>query len=172
MLMTSADPKVELERLVRTHQRGVWRYLRYIGAGSAEADDLTQETFLTVWQKPFDDYDDAATAGYLRQVAKNKFLMYVRSRGRRPEVNDLDRAELEFATFAGDNGGDTHIAALKDCIDGLNGKSRHVVTLYYLEGHSRAAAATLMEMTEEGVKTLLRRVKQALRECVERRLRS
>lgn len=164
------DRRLELEKLVRAHQRGVWRYLRYLGAANAEADDLTQETFLAVWKQPFDDYDERATAAYLRQVAKNRFLMHLRAKGRRPEVN-LEAAEHEFAGFARDDGGEGHIAALSDCMQGLQGKAKQVVDVYYVQGHSRAAAATLLQMTEEGVKTLLRRVKDSLRECVERKLK-
>jgi RNA polymerase sigma-70 factor (ECF subfamily) len=171
MLMAAVDRRIELERLVRTHQRGVWRYLRYLGADNAEADDITQETFLTVWRNPFDQYDERATAGYLRQVAKNKFLMHVRAKGRRPEVGNLDQATELFADFARDDGGDRQIVALTECMQRLQGKAKQVVDVYYKEGSSRAAAATIMQMTEEGVKTLLRRVKAKLRECVEGKLR-
>jgi RNA polymerase sigma-70 factor (ECF subfamily) len=170
-MLMAIDRRVDLEKLVRTHQRGVWRYLRYIGAANAEADDLTQETFLTVWRNPFDDYDDRATAAYLRQVAKNKFLMLIRSQSRRPLVGDMQLAENEFAEFAQDDGGDAHIEALGDCLKGLQGKAKQVVEFFHLEGNTRAATATLMQMTEEGVKSLLKRVKEALRECVERKLR-
>jgi RNA polymerase sigma-70 factor, ECF subfamily len=170
-MLMAVNRKLELEKLVRTHQRGVWRYLRYLGAANAEADDLTQETFLTVWRNPFDDYDDKATAAYLRQVAKNKFLMLIRSQSRRPEVDDMALAENEFAEFARDDGGDAHIQALGDCLKALQGKARQVVDFYHLEGNTRAATATLMRMTEEGVKSLLKRVKETLRECVERKLR-
>jgi RNA polymerase sigma-70 factor (ECF subfamily) len=170
-MLMAMDQTQGLERLVRTHQRGVWRYLRLIGAANAEADDLTQETFVTVWRHPFDQYDERATAAYLRQVAKNKFLMHLRAKGRRPEVASLDAAEHEFAAIARQDGGDGHIAALGDCIEALQGKARQVVDVYYRQGHSRAAAATLLQMTEEGVKTLLRRVKDSLRECVERKLK-
>lgn len=167
----AVDRRQELEQLVRTHQRGVWRYLRYIGAGNAEADDLTQETFLTVWKQPFQQYDEKATASYLRQVAKNKFLMLLRAQKRRPEVNDLDAATQLFSDFARDDSGDAHMLALTGCIEALKGKAKQVVQVYYYEGHSRASAATEMKVTEEGIKTLLRRVKDALRECVERKLR-
>jgi RNA polymerase sigma-70 factor (ECF subfamily) len=168
-MLMAIDREQELTRLIRMHQRGVWRYLRYLGAENSEADDLTQETFLTVWRNPFDDYDDRATAAYLRQVAKNKFLMLVRARRRKPEVADLAVAENEFAAFARDDGGDAHIEALADCIKGLRGKAKQVVEYYHLQGNSRAATATLMQMTEEGVKSLLKRVKDSLRECVERK---
>jgi RNA polymerase sigma-70 factor (ECF subfamily) len=170
MLMAPIDRRTELERLVNTHQRGVWCYLRYIGAAETEADDLTQETFLAVWRTPFDDYDVHATAAYLRQVAKNKFLMFVRSNARRPAV-DLVAAEAEFASFANDDGGDAHIEALTDCLKGLQGKAREAVEYYHLQGNSRAATATRLGMTEEGLKSLLKRVKDSLRECVERKLK-
>jgi len=32
---------------------GVWRYLRVLGCGVAEADDLVQETFVTVLSRGF-----------------------------------------------------------------------------------------------------------------------
>jgi len=172
MLMAAADPKAVLEALVRRHQRGVWRYLRYLGARNSEADDLTQETFVEVWRKPFEQYDERATAAYLRQVAKNRFLMLIRARGRRPEVQNIEAADQMFADFAGDDGGDDRVSALRGCLDRVQGKARQAVDLFYLQGHSRAETARLMQMNEEGVKTMLRRVKDTLRECVEAKLGS
>ena len=69
-------------RLIEQHQAGVWRYLRALGCNATEADDLTQETFLAVIQKPFEDYNSAATAGYLRKVAHNLFITVRRRAGR------------------------------------------------------------------------------------------
>lgn len=169
--MTAADPGAGLEALVRDHQRGVWRFLRYLGAQATEADDLTQETFLEVWRKPFDQYDARATAAYLRQVAKNRFLMLIRSKGRKAEVN-IETADEVFAEVAHEDGGDRHIEALGECLKRVQGKARQVVDLFYLDGHSRAETARLMQMNEEGVKTLLRRVKDSLRQCVEIKLGS
>ncbi len=72
---TGFDP----ERIIRDHQSGVWRYLRSLGCDLPLAEDLTQETFLAVLQKPFDDYHPAATAAYLRRVARNLLMTYRRS---------------------------------------------------------------------------------------------
>lgn len=58
---TGFDP----ERLIEAHQAGIWRYLRALGCDASQAEDLTQETFLAVLQKPFQDYNPAATAAYL-----------------------------------------------------------------------------------------------------------
>ena len=82
----AVEPSVRFEQLVQAHQREVWRYLRFLGASAAEADDLTQETFLEVWRKPFVEHNERASAAYLRTVARNRFLMGVRSRGRKPRL--------------------------------------------------------------------------------------
>lgn len=170
-MLMAAEPKLELEQLVETHQRGVWRYLRFLGASEAEADDLTQETFLEVWRKPFEQHSREATAAYLRTVAKHRFLMFVRAQGRRPAVIDLEQAEHDFAQFARDDGGDAQVDALTDCMHKLDGRAKQAVNLFYRDGHSREQAARLMGMKEEGMKTLLRRIKEILRECMDARLK-
>lgn len=168
-MLMAADPKLELEQLVETHQHGVWRYIRFLGASEAEADDLTQETFLEVWRKPFEQLSRAATAAYLRNVAKNRFLMFIRARGRRPAVIDLEQAEHDFAQFARVDGGDAQVEALNDCMGKLDGRAKQAVDLFYRDGHSREEAAKLMGMKDEGMKTLLRRIREILRECMESR---
>jgi RNA polymerase sigma-70 factor (ECF subfamily) len=65
---------LDLASLVKNHQAGVWRYLRALGCDPSEADELTQETFVAVLERPFEDYHPAATAAYLRTVARNLFL--------------------------------------------------------------------------------------------------
>ena len=55
--MTAAmmtERQTQLADLVRQHQAGVWRYLRFLGCDRPLADDLTQETFLAVLETPFD----------------------------------------------------------------------------------------------------------------------
>ena len=48
------DEPLDAASLVRTHQAAVWRYLRYLGADEALADDLTQDTFLKLLAHPPD----------------------------------------------------------------------------------------------------------------------
>lgn len=168
MLMTAPDRTQGLEQLVETHQRGVWRFLRFIGASTTEADDLTQETLIEAWRNPPADKGGARTGAWLRSVARNKLLMLRRADKRRPVV-PLEAAERVFVQTAGEAGGDDHIAALRRCLETLRGRAQEAVRLFYSDGHSRVETARLMQMNEEGVKTLLRRAKEALRECVQKR---
>ena len=92
--VTSTDVRstgLEPAELVDRHQDGLWRYMRVLGCDPHEASDLTQETFLTVLQKPFRQYNDAATAGYLRRVAYNLFITAKRRSGKVISVEDLDQ---------------------------------------------------------------------------------
>jgi RNA polymerase sigma-70 factor (ECF subfamily) len=169
MATLSRTPPANLADLVRTHQAAVWRYLRFLGCDEAGADDLTQETFLAVHRRPFEERSPESTAGYLRTVARNLFLMQVR-RGRRQlptDGFDLDLADEVFARFVRQDGGEAYLDALRDCVAGLSGRARQAVELFYHDDRSRADVARELEMTEDGVKSLLRRTRDLLRKCVE-----
>jgi len=160
--------------LVSAHQAGIWRYLRFLGADETEADDLTQETFLAVLRQPFEDRGPPATSSYLRTVARNLFLMAVRKSGRDPALRgpalaDLDLAEEVWAKRASD-GGNAYLDALGDCLQALAGRAREAVEMQYRDERSRGEIALALEMTEDGIKTLLRRTRETLRRCVERKL--
>lgn len=160
--------------LVTEHQAGVWRYLRYLGAGEALADDLTQETFLAVLRKPFDYQGPAETAAYLRTVARRQFLLAIRKERRGTTPEQLETAESVWVESVGDSvtgfGGD-YLDALASCLEQLDGKAKAVIDGRYRDDQSRAALATSLGLTEDGVKTLLRRTRDVLRKCVEKKIK-
>src|SRR4029453_18259937 len=69
-------------RLIETYQAGVWRYLRALGRNAAQAEGLTQDKFLAVLQRRFQDINPAATAAYLRKTALNLFISQQRRAGK------------------------------------------------------------------------------------------
>jgi RNA polymerase sigma-70 factor (ECF subfamily) len=159
--------------LVQQHQAGVWRYVRFLGADPTEADDITQETFLAVARAAFVQRDDRQTAGYLRVVARNQLLALRRKQNREVSTVELEAADSVWAAAAGPEGSLTgYLAALTDCLTELEGRAREAVELHYRAGASREAIAERLEMKPDGVKTLLRRIRQVLRECVERKIRT
>ncbi|HYW78416.1 MAG TPA: sigma-70 family RNA polymerase sigma factor [Thermoguttaceae bacterium] len=171
MTAATADRQAEMAALVRAHQAGVWRYLRFLGCDPAEADDLTQEAFLVVLRGEFEVRSPAQTAAYLRTVARNRLLMDRRKQRSRPEVVDLEAAEAVWAEVAGDDGMDGYLAALGECLQkAVSPRVRRALELQYRDKAARAEIATQLDLAVEGVKTLLRRARTALRECVQRRL--
>ncbi len=171
MTAATADRQAEMAALVRAHQAGVWRYLRFLGCDSTEADDLTQETFLVVLREGFEVRSAAETGAYLRTVARNRLLMDRRKRRSRPTAVDLEAAEAVWAEVAGDDGLSDYLAALGECLQrAISPRVRRAIELQYREKAGRAEIAVELDLAVEGVKTLLRRARSALRECVQRRL--
>jgi RNA polymerase sigma-70 factor (ECF subfamily) len=145
--------------------------LRFLGAAGSEADDLAQETFLAVAQRPFELRSPTETAGYLRTVARHQLLMLRRRQEREISTVQLEAAETVWSELAGESGDlEAYLDALDVCLDGLEGRARRAVDLHYRLAASRAAIATELDMKPEGVKTLLRRTRDILRGCIERRL--
>jgi RNA polymerase sigma-70 factor, ECF subfamily len=163
----AAPAAVDVARLVREHQTGVWRYLRVLGCPAAEAEDLTQETFLAVLTKPFHDYNRQATAAYLRQVARNLFIS---SRRRTVAVTELDEAEAAWLRWAGKDDGQELMNALRACLQKLTDRARQALDMRFGRHASRADIATSLGLTEDGAKNLLQRAKQQLRACIEKTL--
>ena len=162
---------VDLAGLIHRHQATVWRYVRFLGADRAEADDLTQETFLAVARADFSERDERQTAGYLRTTARNQLLALRRKQNREICTVELEAADSVWAA-ATNRGGrlDDYFDALRECVEGLDGRARQAIDLAYRVGASRGAIATELAMQPDGVKTLLRRTRDVLRECIERKL--
>jgi len=157
--------------MVRAHQAGVWRYLRFLGCEATEADDLVQETFLEVFRKGFEDRSPAQTAAYLRTVARSRLLMARRKTRHQPQPVDIEAAEAVWAEVAGQDGMSDYLVALGDCLEvAVSPRVRRALELQYRDRASRAEIAAELELKVEGVKTLLRRARSALRDCVERKL--
>jgi RNA polymerase sigma-70 factor (ECF subfamily) len=168
---TNAAATWDLGQLVREHQADVWRYLRYLGASTADADDLVQETFLAVARSRFEKYSRQQTAAYLRTVARNQLLMARRREGHEISTVDLAAAEQVWSTTVDRAGSDGFLAALADCWEQLTGRARAVVDGFYRDQQSREELAEKLEMQPDGVKTLLRRTREVLRQCVEKKAR-
>ena len=167
------DAPADLTSLVQRHQTGVWRYVRFLGADTAEADDLTQETFLALARGGFVERDQRQTAGYLRVVARNQLLALRRRQNREINTVDLEAADSVWAAAAGPDGNlASYLDALRDCLATLEGRARQAIDLHYQSNTARDAIATQLDMKPDGVKTLLRRTRQILRDCIERKTKT
>jgi RNA polymerase sigma-70 factor (ECF subfamily) len=86
---------------------------------------------------------------------------------------ELEAADSVWAAAAGSDGSlANYLDALRDCVDQLEGRARQAVDLQYRDHAGREAIASQLGMQADGVKTLLRRTRQILRECIERKINS
>ena len=160
------------EQLVRDHQGTIWRYVCYLGATATEADDLVQETFLALARSEFQQQSEPQTIGYLRSVVRNQLLMLRRQQRRELTSCSLDKAEAVWVEMVGERSAGPYLDALAECVESLDGRARQAIHLHYHDRAGREEIARQLVMKPEGVKTLLRRTRDALRQCVERRLKT
>ncbi|MCA9267136.1 MAG: sigma-70 family RNA polymerase sigma factor [Planctomycetales bacterium] len=164
----AAAGQFDLARLIETHQAGVWRYLRALGCDRDLADDITQETFLAVYQKPFDDYDPRATAGYLRRVAHNLFISIMRRSGRMIVVDQVEQLDSAWTRWLGDDStGEELLEKLRQCLEGLTERARWALEMRFRDRLPRLEIAAQLGITEHGAKNLMQRAKHQLKQCIE-----
>lgn len=163
--------QLDLAELVARHQVGVWRYLRALGAEAALADDLTQDTFLEIMRRPFVQYSDAATAGYLRRVAHNLFISRRRRDVRMSVTEHVDQFDTSWMRWAGFDNGNTALDALGECWQRLTDRAQLALQLRFAQETSREAIAQSLGISEHGAKNLMQRAKSQLRECIEQKLK-
>jgi RNA polymerase sigma-70 factor, ECF subfamily len=159
---------VVTDALVHAHHAGVWRHLRLCGAPADLADDLAQETFLRLCTRPPESRGDAALAAWLRATARN----LLRNSRRRPSGVPLDddAAELAHAAYDRGDGGERWRQSLAACVATLPAREQQALALRYAASGSRAAVAKALQLGDEGAKSLLRRARERLLLCVQRRV--
>jgi RNA polymerase sigma-70 factor (ECF subfamily) len=162
----------DLAALVRAHQAELWRYLRFLGCESALAEDLTQETFLALVRNPVVLETVSSLPSYLRSIARN--LYFKRAGGRLPGIplEEVADADAVWSAVVKEKDAGPYLEALRACVGGLDPRSRRALDLQYHDRLSLETAAKELDLTREGVKTLLRRIRERLKACVEGRLAS
>ena len=162
------DASWDAESLISEHQVGVWRYLRAIGCDSSLADDLTQETFVAVLKRPFQNFSHASTASYLRRVAFHLLVTLRRRHDRLTVTDDMEMLDRDWARWAGcDSTGNEAIDALADCFSRLTPRAQKSLRMRFSENASREHIALSLGITEHGAKNLMQRAKLQLRQCLE-----
>ena len=142
--------------------------LRLLG-NEAEAEDVLQDVYVTVWQKAERfDRGRASPITWLAVVARNKGIDRLRRRSNRAEPIEAaseieDDSPLPFELV----GLKQEAARLSHCLDQLEERPRAMIRAAFLDG------ATYPELAErEGVplgtmKSWIRRAMQRLRGCLE-----
>ena len=159
----------ELSALVREHQTAIWRYLRGLGCQPAEADDLTQETFLNTLGHAVGRFAPAQARAYLKATAGNAWRRRLERERRLCEI-DLETADAIWTDHAPDDDLEAPRRALRACLASLQPRARRAIELRFVERRDRAAIATALAMKPVSVKSLLARTYATLRQCISRRL--
>lgn len=167
----SGSRRIDPETVIRDHQEGLWRYLRALGCDSALAEDLVQDTLITVLRTEIEDQGEAALGAYLRKVARNLFISRQRREKRVRTVAEVEEIETEWQEWVRDDSGDAMLDALRDCLGRLSERAQLALRLRFRERSSRSEIADALTMTEHGAKNLMQRAKTQLKDCIEAKVK-
>ncbi len=172
------------ETLVSRFEPRVYGLTRRILQQTEDAQDATQQTFISVMENLDGFRGEASFATWVLRIATNHALKILRKRQRRATVSlhtagsDASDGELphpEFIAQWDNNPADLAGRAevrqlLAEALEELNEKYRVVFVLRDVQGYSTRETAELLEITESNVKVRLLRARLQLRERLTRAL--
>jgi RNA polymerase sigma-70 factor, ECF subfamily len=161
--------------IVRQCQGDVWRYLSHLVFDRETTKDLVQATFVQAYfnlprYKPGTSFR-AWLFTIARNLALNERKKYARGVRRLAEYREEYMGAVEQNPGAdGEQAAGRRQAALQACRQTLPAHLGQLVTLRYIENLAVEQIAEQLQRSAEAVRQSLWRIRNALRECVEKRM--
>ena len=161
--MTPPSP-ADVQQLLAQRERLPRLARRLLGDGP-NADDLTQETLARALEsRP----PRGTTRGWLATVARNLFLDSRRwNKVRAADIAWSDAVDAFLATEPSVLV-DDRIQVMRDCLEQLEGRVRQALELRHRDGIAQETIAAELGLRVNGLKAMLRRARNLLRDCVTR----
>ena len=160
--------KAEFARLLVENQARLYGYIHSLVPDLNHADDLYQQTALVLWGK-FDQYDRSRSFfSWACGVARFEAANYVRAlaRQRRFFGEELGLLLVQAHEEMADDELADRREALGKCVDKLPPADRELLTECYLDPAGVPAAAARRNRSAHSVYNSLRRIRQALHQCI------
>jgi len=135
----------------------------------ARADDIVQETFLTVTRKAGDFEPGTNFLGWACSIARFK-VMEAGRKAQRSTTLSPDIIESLCACEPEPEASDERLRHLSECLKKLAPQARQAVEMRYQLAHKPAEIARRLGWGAESVYVALSRARALLRECVARKL--
>ena len=164
LLAPRPRPDRAFERLYRRHVDDVYRYALAMLRNSADAEDVTQTTFLNAYRAFERGERPRAPQNWLITIAHNVCRQRFRQTQRR--VQEVTFNENLADEFVSDDDAPT-IQDVQRALGHLAFNQRSALVMRELEGRSYVEIAQALEVSTSAVETLLFRARRALREQLE-----
>ena len=158
--------------LVKQHQAPVYGYLLARLGEPADAEDLCQEVFLRCYVGYHKLTQTDSLRAWLLGIARNVLREHIRKVKRRREVAWTELC-LELDALVQDHGAaeDEALEHLPACVESLGQSAREALELRYRRRLKMAEIGGFLKRSEGAVKLLMYRARQALKNCLDRKLR-
>ena len=160
-------PRVDraFERLYKQHVHAVYRYALAVLHNEADAEDVTQNTFLSAYRAYTRGERPERPHNWLIKIAHNVCRQRFRDSARRPQEVAFEESLAASVPPADD---DVPTAAeIRRALGFLGFNQRAALVMRELEGRSYAEIAQILDVSVGAVETLIFRARRALREQLE-----
>jgi RNA polymerase sigma-70 factor, ECF subfamily len=167
ILMGSADRTNEFVRLFTANARWVYSYIYMLVPNKADAEEIYQETNVTLWQK-FDEFVPGSNfRNWAARVSHFKILQYREKQKKSPLLYSdvLLEAVHGTATKMADELDDLQWALAK-CRDKLAEPDREILSQRYAAGATTQSVASRLGRSARAVYRALERIHQGLYDCI------
>jgi len=152
------------ERLYRNHVHAVYRYSLAVLHNEADAEDVTQTTFLNAYRAYERGERPHTPHNWLIKIAHNVCRQRFRDSSRRPREVELNDSLTPAAT---EDENVPTATELRRALGVLAFNQRAALVMRELEGRSYAEIAHVLDVSVSAVETLMFRARRALREQLE-----
>src|ERR687888_835072 len=152
------------ERLYRRHLADVYRYSLAVMRNQADAEDVTQTTFMNAYRAFQRGERPEKPQNWLIAIAHNVCRQRFRQSARRPTEVSLDE-DLGAALVDADDAPTAD--DIRRALGHLAFNQRAALVMRELEGRSYAEIAEILDVSASAVETLIFRARRALREQLE-----
>lgn len=160
-LLRRGEKNRAFERILDLYEAKVFRLVLSLVRDVARTEEVTQDSFLKVWQA-LERLDDRAGVGtWIYSIARNTALTYLRAESYRRTAPLESIGEPAAAAAGGDCG-------IRQLVEKLPEEQREAVVLYYYQERSVEEVALMLDLPEGTVKSHLFRARKQLGEWMER----
>jgi RNA polymerase sigma-70 factor (ECF subfamily) len=159
-----AGNRAAAAELVDLYYMQIYHYMRRFGYSVAVSEDLTQETFLQIWQYIGQLRSSRALNSWIYKVASNVSRLYLRKQ------KSKELPSIEEIVLPADENSERDIAELNEQLNLLMKaviempiKFKEVTILHYLQGLNISEAAQVLGVREGTFKSRLSRALALLR---------
>lgn len=134
-----------------------------------DRDEVLQDSAIAVMES-FDRFDPTKPfVAWAVGIARNQVLLYLRRKGRERFVFDTDAVEALAQAFGEGPSTDVRLDFLLQCMDTIERTAREMCRLRYEQDLKPAAIGERLGMAPNAVAKALQRIRDRLRECIERK---
>jgi RNA polymerase sigma factor (sigma-70 family) len=158
----------EIDDLYRAHVGEVYRYSFAVLGNHADAEDVTQTTFLNAYRALEQGVRPRKPSNWLLTIASNAIKQRFRQEQSRPRQVELD--ERTAGAGPSDESDGPSVGELLTALSKIPPQQRQAIVLREFEGRSYAEIAEILGVTTSALETLLFRARRSLAEELEHQL--